>query len=100
MICSNAKTYNSPDTIYYRQADKLLDIGKRLIEREYPNIAEEDPASSTSVSSNAAGKRRISKQHQQQQQQREQQQANQHQTGISAMVNILLNFTFTFLIYI
>lgn len=34
MICSNAMTYNSPTTIYYKSAQKLLNFGRKFIKRE------------------------------------------------------------------
>ncbi|XP_055356680.1 bromodomain-containing protein 7-like [Paramacrobiotus metropolitanus] len=34
LICSNAMTYNMPDTIYYRAAKKLSRIGQKLMSKE------------------------------------------------------------------
>jgi hypothetical protein len=41
LICNNAKTFNPPDSIYHKQAGKLLSVGLRMIEREYPNVSED-----------------------------------------------------------
>ncbi|KNC95881.1 uncharacterized protein SPPG_08745 [Spizellomyces punctatus DAOM BR117] len=38
LVISNAKTYNSPDTVYYKAAEKLGSQGKKLIEREANNV--------------------------------------------------------------
>ncbi|TPX62436.1 hypothetical protein SpCBS45565_g07038 [Spizellomyces sp. 'palustris'] len=38
LVISNAKTYNSPDTVYYKAAEKLGLQGTRLIEREANNV--------------------------------------------------------------
>lgn len=34
LVCSNAMTYNAPNTIYYKNAQKLLDFARRAISRE------------------------------------------------------------------
>ena len=34
MVCNNAKTYNAPETIYYKCADKIWQYGEKAIERE------------------------------------------------------------------
>ena len=39
LIVNNAKLYNSPDTVYYKEADKLGIFGKKLIENEILNQA-------------------------------------------------------------
>ncbi|KAI8973890.1 hypothetical protein BDB01DRAFT_749405 [Pilobolus umbonatus] len=41
LIITNAKTYNSPDTIYWKSADKIHDSGLRLIERAEKQVEEE-----------------------------------------------------------
>jgi len=38
LVIQNAKTYNAPETIYYRSADKISKFGSRLIEREITAI--------------------------------------------------------------
>ncbi|ORX75508.1 Bromodomain-containing protein, partial [Anaeromyces robustus] len=38
LVIQNAKTYNAPETIYYRSADKISKFGSRLIEREITTI--------------------------------------------------------------
>jgi hypothetical protein len=38
-VITNAKTYNAPQTIFYREADKLGSYGTKLIEREVSSIA-------------------------------------------------------------
>ncbi|KAJ3162482.1 pre-mRNA-splicing factor prp46 [Geranomyces michiganensis] len=38
LVVVNAKTYNSPDTVYFKAAAKLEAYGNRAIEREEPNI--------------------------------------------------------------
>ena len=39
MVITNAKTYNAPQTIFYKEADKLGNYGNKLIEREVSSIA-------------------------------------------------------------
>ncbi|KAI8917642.1 hypothetical protein DFJ77DRAFT_313250 [Powellomyces hirtus] len=49
LVTANAKTYNSPDTVYYKSAEKLEAYGNRYIAREEPNIeTEQDRAESRS----------------------------------------------------
>lgn len=50
LLIANAKTYNRPDTAYYRSADKLLQYGAKAIEREGKTVVYEDPAQPTSTS--------------------------------------------------
>ena len=38
LIIKNAKTYNAPETVYYRAAEKLYTFGIKLIEKEAPGI--------------------------------------------------------------
>ncbi|KAI8594015.1 hypothetical protein BDZ88DRAFT_402304 [Geranomyces variabilis] len=38
LVVVNAKTYNSPDTVYYKAAAKLEAYGNRAIDREEPHI--------------------------------------------------------------
>ena len=32
-MCNNAMTYNSPETLYYQAAKKLLNFGLRMIQK-------------------------------------------------------------------
>ncbi|KAF9976942.1 hypothetical protein BGZ73_007452 [Actinomortierella ambigua] len=34
LICDNCKVYNAPDTLYYKQAQKLWEWGSKIIEKE------------------------------------------------------------------
>jgi hypothetical protein len=43
LIIDNAKKYNSPDTIYYKAAEKLSQVGIRMIERDFMYIDESLP---------------------------------------------------------
>ncbi|GAB5591023.1 hypothetical protein Unana1_05923 [Umbelopsis nana] len=43
LICTNAKLYNAPDTLYWRNADKLESYGLRAIEREGGRVTYEAP---------------------------------------------------------
>ncbi|KAI8894694.1 hypothetical protein BC833DRAFT_603991 [Globomyces pollinis-pini] len=38
LVMKNAKLYNAKDTIYYKMADKLLQFGLKLFEREMVNV--------------------------------------------------------------
>ncbi|KAF8941153.1 hypothetical protein EDD21DRAFT_349781 [Dissophora ornata] len=42
LVCDNARLYNSKETLYWRQADKLWDWGSRAIERERHSILDRD----------------------------------------------------------
>ncbi|KAI7861154.1 hypothetical protein BDC45DRAFT_493674 [Circinella umbellata] len=41
LICTNAKTYNAPDTIYYRNADRLEHYGLKAIDRAAKTVVYE-----------------------------------------------------------
>ncbi|KAI8991201.1 hypothetical protein BDF20DRAFT_843260 [Mycotypha africana] len=41
LIITNAKTYNAVDTIYWKSADKIYDVGLRLIDRADKQIEED-----------------------------------------------------------
>ena len=32
-MCSNAMTYNSPETVYYQTAKRLLNLGLKMIQK-------------------------------------------------------------------
>ncbi|KAK9701148.1 hypothetical protein K7432_011849 [Basidiobolus ranarum] len=38
LVCNNAKTYNGPETMYYKNAHKIWQYGLRAIEKERPNV--------------------------------------------------------------
>lgn len=42
LVCDNARLYNSKETLYWKQADKLWDWGSRAIERDRKTIIEKD----------------------------------------------------------
>ncbi|KAG0323604.1 hypothetical protein BGZ99_002700 [Dissophora globulifera] len=42
LVCDNARLYNSKETLYWRQADKLWDWGSRAIERERHSILDKE----------------------------------------------------------
>ena len=37
-MCNNAMTYNSPETLYYQAAKKLLNFGLRMIQKVKKNL--------------------------------------------------------------
>ncbi|ORX80853.1 hypothetical protein K493DRAFT_308226 [Basidiobolus meristosporus CBS 931.73] len=41
LVCNNAKTYNAPETLYYKSAHKIWQYGLRAIEKERPNVVVE-----------------------------------------------------------
>lgn len=41
-MCNNCKTYNAPETLYYKSADKLWQFGEKAIERERDSILLEE----------------------------------------------------------
>ncbi|KAJ2959121.1 hypothetical protein NQZ79_g5409 [Umbelopsis isabellina] len=43
LICSNAKIYNAPDTLYWKNADKLEGYGVRAIDREAERVNYDTP---------------------------------------------------------
>ncbi|KAI9255165.1 hypothetical protein BDA99DRAFT_518055 [Phascolomyces articulosus] len=43
LICTNAKTYNAPDTIYYRNADRLEQYGLKAIDRAAKTVVYDSP---------------------------------------------------------
>ncbi|CAG8616131.1 9709_t:CDS:10, partial [Funneliformis caledonium] len=42
IICNNCKTYNAPETLYYKSAEKLWAFGEKSIERERDSILLEE----------------------------------------------------------
>ena len=34
LVVANAKTYNAPDTIYYKEAEKIRQFGVKFIDKE------------------------------------------------------------------
>ncbi|CAG8718656.1 2265_t:CDS:10 [Gigaspora margarita] len=42
LVCNNCKTYNAPETLYYKSADKLCQFGEKSIERERDSILLEE----------------------------------------------------------
>ncbi|CAG8563144.1 6500_t:CDS:2, partial [Ambispora leptoticha] len=42
LVCNNCKTYNAPETLYYKSADKLWQFGEKAIERERDSILLEE----------------------------------------------------------
>ncbi|CAG8450689.1 1500_t:CDS:10 [Scutellospora calospora] len=42
LVCNNCKTYNAPETLYYKSADKLWQFGEKAIERERDSIILEE----------------------------------------------------------
>ncbi|KAI8927089.1 Bromodomain-containing protein, partial [Entophlyctis helioformis] len=58
LIVNNAKTYNAKQTVYYKEADKLGRVGRRIIERESVRIAvpEDDDDGSGGSSGDDGGK--------------------------------------------
>ncbi|CAG8474027.1 12484_t:CDS:2, partial [Dentiscutata erythropus] len=42
LVCNNCKTYNAPETLYYKSADKLWQFGDKAIERERDSILLEE----------------------------------------------------------
>ncbi|RIB04970.1 Bromodomain-containing protein, partial [Gigaspora rosea] len=42
LVCNNCKTYNAPETLYYKSADKLWQFGEKSIERERDSILLEE----------------------------------------------------------
>lgn len=44
LIVRNAKTYNAPDTIYYKSADRLEHMGLKAIEKAEKTVVYESPA--------------------------------------------------------
>ncbi|KAF9958321.1 hypothetical protein BGZ72_000526 [Mortierella alpina] len=42
LVCDNARLYNSKETLYWKQADKLWEWGSKAIERERKTILEKD----------------------------------------------------------
>ena len=50
LIINNAKLYNGPDTVYYKEADKLYAFGKKLIENEIVNRTNTTTVDSPSIS--------------------------------------------------
>ena len=48
--------YNAPNTVYWKAADRLLDFGTRIIEREYGNVeSDETPRDSSVLDDSATG---------------------------------------------
>jgi hypothetical protein len=47
LICTNAKLYNAPDTLYWKNADKLEGYGIRAIEREAERVNYDTPVETT-----------------------------------------------------
>ncbi|KAI0229740.1 hypothetical protein L0F63_003463 [Massospora cicadina] len=45
LVCSNAMTYNDPSTVYYKLANRILELGLAAAEKERPYIIQ-DPAAS------------------------------------------------------
>lgn len=42
LVCDNARLYNSKETLYWKQADKLWEWGSKAIDRERKTILEKD----------------------------------------------------------
>ena len=42
MVCDNARLYNSKETLYWKQADKLWEWGSKAIERDRKTILDKD----------------------------------------------------------
>lgn len=42
LICDNARIYNSKETLYWKQADKLWEWGSKAIERERKSVLDKD----------------------------------------------------------
>lgn len=42
LVCDNARLYNSKETLYWRQADKLWEWGSKAIERERKSVLDKD----------------------------------------------------------
>ena len=42
LVCDNARLYNSKETLYWKQADKLWDWGSKAIERDRKTIIDKD----------------------------------------------------------
>ncbi|KAG0049003.1 pre-mRNA-splicing factor prp46 [Gryganskiella cystojenkinii] len=42
LVCDNARLYNSKETLYWKQADKLWDWGSRAIERDRKSIMDKE----------------------------------------------------------
>ncbi|KAF9175361.1 pre-mRNA-splicing factor prp46 [Mortierella sp. AD011] len=42
LVCDNARLYNSKDTLYWKQADKLWEWGSKAIERERKSVLDKD----------------------------------------------------------
>ena len=40
LICDNAKKYNNPATLYYKQADKVQKDAKKIIAKDRPRLCE------------------------------------------------------------
>ncbi|CAG8744893.1 16885_t:CDS:2, partial [Racocetra persica] len=51
LVCNNCKTYNAPETLYYKSADKLWQFGEKAIERERDSILLEEERMKAMVAS-------------------------------------------------